>query len=294
MSDFTFRKLEPGDEALLEDFLRPLADSSMFLRSNARKGGLADQGQPDQGTYVAAFADGRIRGVAAHFGNGVVSLQGEGHLPTLLDELGRCSPRAIAALLGGWDQAIEARRLLGLDGADFLVTGKETLFSIELDRLVVPAALASGRLRCRRPAPADAELVTRMRCGYCQESLGEAANPAAFDACMESTERAIAEGTRFLLTEGDQTVASSAFNAQLPDIVQVGGVWTPPALRSRGYGRAVVAGSLLIARAEGVRRSVLFTDHKPSAAQRAYLALGYQPVGDYAVLILKQPQPFPR
>jgi predicted GNAT family acetyltransferase len=36
----------------------------------------------------------------------------------------------------------------------------------------------------------------------------------------------------------------TGFNAQPRGIAQGGGVFTPPALRSRGYARAAVAGSL--------------------------------------------------
>src|SRR5206468_11065013 len=73
----------------------------------------------------------------------------------------------------------------------------------------------------------------------------------------------------------------------LPEIVQIGGVWTPPELRGRGYGRAVVAGSLLAARERNVRRAVLFADPRNTAAQRAYLALGFRIAGDYGLVLLK-------
>ena len=79
----------------------------------------------------------------------------------------------------------------------------------------------------------------------------------------------------------DGPVSYSAFNASLPEIVQVGGVWTPPEQRGRGYARAVVAGSLLDARAERVVRAVLFTENP--AARRAYEALGFQRVGEYGL-----------
>ena len=81
----------------------------------------------------------------------------------------------------------------------------------------------------------------------------------------------------------------SAFNAALPDMVQIGGVYTPPALRGHGYGRAVVAGSLLEARADGVERSILFTAAGNAPAQRAYRALGYRVVGRYGVVVFAEP-----
>jgi predicted GNAT family acetyltransferase len=64
-----------------------------------------------------------------------------------------------------------------------------------------------------------------------------------------------------------------------------GGVYTPPKLRGRGYGRAVVAGSLCDARKQGSRRSVLFTRGTNVAAQRAYRALGYEVLGDFALVL---------
>ena len=71
--------------------------------------------------------------------------------------------------------------------------------------------------------------------------------------------------------------------------MQIGGVWTPPSLRSRGYGRAAVAASLLDARAEGVRVAILFTGKGNVPACRAYEALGFQVIGDYRLVLLKEP-----
>lgn len=91
--------------------------------------------------------------------------------------------------------------------------------------------------------------------------------------------------SQWILLESGRPVAYSAFNARLPDVVQIGGVWTPPELRGRGYARAVVAGSLLEARREGVYRAVLFTGVENVAARRAYEAIGFRVVGDYGLVI---------
>jgi len=81
-------------------------------------------------------------------------------------------------------------------------------------------------------------------------------------------------------------VAYSVFNAMLPDIVQIGGVWTPPECRGRGYARSVVAGSLVAARTQGVARAVLFADPLNAAARAAYLSIGFAIVGDYGLVLL--------
>ncbi len=79
-----------------------------------------------------------------------------------------------------------------------------------------------------------------------------------------------------MLERGGEPVAYAAYNAALPTCVQIGGVWTPPLLRSRGYARAAVAGALLAARERGVPRSVLFTEEDNHPAKAAYRALGYR------------------
>ena len=61
-----------------------------------------------------------------------------------------------------------------------------------------------------------------------------------------------------------------------PDMVQVGGVWTPPQARSRGYARSAVALSLRAARERGVRRAILFTGDHNVPAIKAYRALGFE------------------
>jgi len=68
-------------------------------------------------------------------------------------------------------------------------------------------------------------------------------------------------------------------------MVQVGGVYTLPKCRNRGYGRTVVAGSLLDAKAGGVKKAILFTGMNMEAAQRMYQALGFRPIGDYGLVI---------
>src|SRR5260370_13202818 len=90
--------LGPGDEAALETFLAPHWQSAMFLRANARAAGLADRGARLEGTYVAAWRDGTIVAVAAHFGNGVLALQvpDAALLPSLVQAAAAASRPAVS------------------------------------------------------------------------------------------------------------------------------------------------------------------------------------------------------
>ena len=87
--------------------------------------------------------------------------------------------------------------------------------------------------------------------------------------------------------EGGAPVAKTGFNAVLPDMVQVGAVYTPPDLRGRGYARRAVALHLAQARDLGVQRAILFSAN--AAASRAYEAIGFQRVGAYRVALFDHP-----
>jgi predicted GNAT family acetyltransferase len=125
--------------------------------------------------------------------------------------------------------------------------------------------------------------VADWRVRYAIEALGAAPSPAARDEMRKAFAEAGPVG--WVLVDGGHPVSFSTFTARTRGIVQVGGVYTPPELRGRGYARGVVAGSLLDARARGATRSILFTGRKDVAAQRAYTALGYEPVGPFGLVL---------
>jgi len=285
------RPLAAGDEARLEAFLVRHADTSMFLRSNARAAGLDYRGEAYQGTYVAALDGDAIVAVAAHTWNGMIMVQA----PTMaLDDVVRGAVRAsgrdVTGLSGPYAQVLAGRRALGLNDVPASMDAKERLFRLELDGLVVPGPLARGEVRCIRPRDEDRALITEWRVDYCVEALGDHETPALREICRRDIERVIARRSCFVLLDAASTVvAYTGFNAELPDCVQIGGVFTPKPLRRRGHAQAAVAGSLLVARDSGVTRSILFTSEDNVAATRAYLALGYEIVGDYGLVRFPRP-----
>ena len=205
-------------------------------------------------------------------------------------ELARLSGKRIAGLLGPASQVCEARRVLGLDESPATMDSREGLFALDLDDLRTPPALQDGAVRCRRSTPADLPMLTAWRVDYCVEALGQTAGDKLRARCREDIEQTHEDGRLWLLHDDeDQPVASAAFNAALPDTVQIGGVWTPPELRCRGHARAVVAGALLSAREKGVRRAILFTDETNWPARRAYEAIGFDLVGDFGLVLLAHP-----
>jgi RimJ/RimL family protein N-acetyltransferase len=279
------RVLRPGDETALDAFLADHADTSMFLRANARAAGLSDRGAPLEATYMAALEGGHITGVAAHCWNGMVLVQAPAHAGALACHAVRRSGRAVTGLSGPWAQVVSARAALGLASALTAKDSRDELYVLDLARLVVPQPLVAGELRVRHPATAELALLVGWRVSFSVEALG-APETAELRRVSQADIRLQRErGADWVLVAGDRLVAYAAFNAMLPEIVQIGGVWTPPAERGRGYARSVVAGALLAAGTHGVRRAVLFADPANDAARRAYCSIGFRIVGDYGLVL---------
>ena len=279
------RLLTPLDESRLEDFLALHRDSSMFLRANLRRMGLAYEGKPFQAIFAAAFEGGRLIGVAAHCWNGMVLVQAPDHAADVTTACVGASGLKVTGFSGPLDQVRRARAALGLADADTAADGDEWLYALELSELVVPAALSSGTIVCRPPRPEERDTLCAWRLAYDIETLGGTDSDEHRRRSAEFLDAQITAGDAWVAVDDGAIVSLSAFNASLPDIVQLGGIYTPPGLRGRGYAKVAVAASLVVARERGASRAVLFTNN-PSAS-RTYEALGFRRVGDYALVLFR-------
>jgi predicted GNAT family acetyltransferase len=261
----------------------------MFLLGNLRAAGLVDNGQRYAGVYTAAFEGEAITGVAGHFWNERLVLQAPEHLDTLWLAAVQASGRRILGLAGPASQVARVLDFLAPDPANLQVDEVELLYVLPLDRLAVPAALATGALHGRPIAMHDLDQAVDWWVGYGMETLGEEDTTSVREQRRLYAESAIGEARTWVLEEAGRLVAMSSFNARIREAVQIGGVYTPPALRGQGYARAVVAASLLAARSQGAHLATLFTGVQNLAAQRAYEALGFQVVGDYRLVTFRTP-----
>jgi len=279
------RVLTAADEPLLEEFLAWHRDSSMFLRSNLRRAGLTYEGRVGEATYAGAFRNGRIVGVAAHCWNGMLLLQA----PEQESELARAcvawSGRAVTGVSGPLKQVNRTRSALGLGTVDIALDGAEGLYALDLSRLATPEGLSDGSVSCRPPRPEERDTLCAWRLAYDIEILGATDSAEQRKRSAGFLDDQIAQRNVWVAIADSSLVSLAAFNATLPDIVQLGGIYTPPELRGRGYARAVVGASLVVARERGASRAVLFTD-RPDAI-RAYEALGFRRIGDYSLILLR-------
>jgi len=287
------RVLKSGDETALEAFLMPHVESSMFLIGNLRNVGIVDNGQIYHGTYSAKFEDDKIVGAVAHYWNYNLVLQAQTDLMVLCREVVKGSGRPIKGIIGPNSQVQFVKNALEIDKSNIQMDETERLYSLDLNDVIIPNILQTGKVKARRIEHTDVDLLTKWNTAYAVEALGAEDGPALKKQSGEDSERSVREKRTWILEEDGRPVACSSFNTTIKEAVQIGGVWTPPDLRRQGFGRSVVAASLLDARDDGAIKGILFTGDANIAAQKAYEYLGFRPIGDYSIVLLKSPLDYP-
>jgi RimJ/RimL family protein N-acetyltransferase len=276
------REAGPGDRKAIEALMMRRIDGAMFPLSNLRAHGLGE------GNF-ASDHDQAIR--VWHVGQeSLIALTRRGMLlPLLVGEPDLGNLRGVLAgvtVTGAIGPAASVRPVLAaLDLTDHPMLKDEDEPGFALD-------LADLRVHDRSGAvlvPATAErrpMLVDWRTAYHGEVLGTPAAEAPARAAMEIDGYIARDSHRVLMLDG-QPVAMTGFNARLPEIVQVGAVYTPPYLRNKGYARLAVALHLAEAREAGTRRAVLFA--ASDAAARAYQAIGFQPTFAFALVLFSSP-----
>ncbi|GAA1432280.1 GNAT family N-acetyltransferase [Streptomyces thermospinosisporus] len=160
-------------------------------------------------------------------------------------------------------------------GAEVTLHQRQRLY--RLGELTVPQPVPPGR--ARTAGPEDRAHLSRWYRDFCA-AVGDPVfqEPEAWaDARIE--QRAV---TYWEDPEGE-LVAMACLGPQVAGQVRVSCVYTPPALRRRGYAGAATAEASRTARERGAEEVLLFTDLANPTSNALYQRIGYRPVSDFAV-----------
>ncbi len=275
------REAGPDDRAAIEALLTLRIEQAMFPLVNLRDHGLGRGDFPASHDHAARFW---------RIGDSVIALTRAGILLPLLDGTPDLSGLRTALhglkVSGAVGHAASVRPVIAALGFERLPTNTdrdEPGFTLDLRHLVASDFPGTA---LRPITPGDLPLLTRWRETYIGEVLGQT-GPAARSRAEAELAAYLAKDSHRLLLHHGTPVAMTGFNAILPEIVQIGGVYTPADLRGRGYARHAVALHLAEARGKGTARAVLFAAN--DAAARAYRAIGFQPAEPFTLFLLSAP-----
>ena len=271
------------DAPQIAAFLTRHCDPSMFALANLAQHGM-DNDHPRALRCWLRHAAGQITDVMTITTEGMAMPQ----CPTFAPDDWTIAAQATAGipLIGIIGPAVQARGFAlaaGLSHAPASLNQDEPFMALDLSRLAVP----EGQAQIVPLAAAPRHTVFDWMTAYQVEALGSDL-PKARDRAEHSLAAYLAAGSHVVLMRGDTPLAMTGFNARLPGIVQIGGVYTPPDLRGLGHARRAVALHLAQAQGMGVARAVLFSASK--AAARAYHAIGFRQTGDWTLCLFDSPQ----
>ena len=274
-----WRLAEQSDIPSIERFLRDHIQSSMFPLGNLRDHGL-DGPHPRSMTFW--LLGDRPRAALGITKEGMILPQCPGmshaELSAAAELIRDVKP------LGVIGDAVQVRQVInaaGWQGRATSLGDDEPAFALSLDDLVIPELTDVDLVPL---VEMGREQAKAWRKGYLLETPGLIQKDLDLQA-MEDVDRYLERDSHRVLLQAGKPVAMTGFNVMLPDVVQIGGVFTPCELRGRGYARTAVALHLAEARAAGARKAVLFA--ASNAAARAYVAIGFAPAGTFSLVLFR-------
>jgi predicted GNAT family acetyltransferase len=159
------------------------------------------------------------------------------------------------------------------------VLREQGIYSLEH---VQPVPEAAGR--SRDATEDDLPLLLNWMDAFGREALGEE-DPGRVESRRFVEHRLRAEEGGFVLWEDSgEPVSLSGWGGPTPNGIRIGPVYTPPALRGRGYATSLVAQLSQRLLDGGLRFCFLFTDLANPTSNRIYERIGYVRVGESAML----------
>lgn len=266
----------PDMGAKLCDFLRQHLDHAMFPLNN-----IAQYGIDGRHDYAMRFWVAKAGGVITD----AVGLANSGAVMPVCPNADWAALRAalqgesVARFLGPAQQVRPLIAALGMENVATTLDDDDGQYALELSQLRLP----DGPGNIVPIAQAPEAVIRDWLVQYEREALQAPPEQAVRDADF-SYNQYCAESSHVVLMAGETPLAMTGFNARIPEAVQIGGVFTPPDLRGRGYARRALALHLDSARGKGVSRASLFAASEVAA--RAYIGIGFERIGDWTLYMM--------
>ena len=124
--------------------------------------------------------------------------------------------------------------------------------------------------------PLEIPIIAKWIQAFEAEALGESQ-----ELDLARAERLITGGQIFTWTVDEETVSMAMKTRPIAHSITIGGVYTPPQHRCRGYAGALVANLSQYLLHDGYQFVNLFTDLDNPTTNKIYMEVGYHPVCDF-------------
>lgn len=282
---YTIEFVDQTSQSEMLTFLKQHENYALFLLGNFEDYGLKLTEAPYSGNFKLIRQLGEVVGVFCLTKTGSLLIEATVYEPIFDDILGSCLQEQIpmTGLIGSWAichpfwEFLKGKKVIQQE----VFASKEILYSIDLSQvsyLEQPAVRLLTSIDFRQWKVLNADYLE-------EEGIpSDLSDEDLLRLFLEKVEKRIMWG--YFLEE--RLVSVAELNAKALDLGQVGGVYTAPAFRQRGYAKSVMQQLLVdCQRLHGMRKVIIFTGDKNVHAQKLYLSLGVKPMGYFALLFGK-------
>lgn len=283
MNEYRLEKVIETNREELVSFLHRYANFSLFLLQNLHKYGYQLTDHDHSGNYKLIRREKNIVCVFSLTKRGNLLVTAESKDPSLFSLIVKaCEEESIRlqGLLGDWEichpfwEFLKENKIITRES----LVSKEVLYSTALTE-----KKTSGQREVKVLSLSDFDEWLNLDREYRKE-LHFPSNQSRDELYREFSDR-VEKKIVWGLVEENQIVSMAALNAQVGDIAQVGGVYTRPLHRKRGYSRRVMLHLLHETKTlHQIRKLIIFTGEGNISARKLYESLGVEQVGNYALL----------
>ncbi len=278
--NFIIENFTPSSEEKMLHFLKEHENTSLFLLGNFESYGPYIGSSPFSGNYKLIRSSDKIIGVFALTKKGNLFI--ESAIPeSLFDKvIDACQEEGIPieGLFGNWEVCSPFWSHLKKKK----VIQKETYAQKEILYTINPKLEEKASPFIRQLKESDLEAWLPLRLAYISE-YGFPSHLTAEELkeyFLEKVEKKIIWGY-FI---GDQLVSIADLNAKAFDLGQVGGVYTLPTYRRKGYSKALIRRLFHDSKElHAIRKLIIFTGKDNLPACKVYESLGCKPAGFFAL-----------
>lgn len=271
-----------SQEEMLQ-FLKERENYTLFLLSNFENFGINLTENPYSGNFKLIRLSGKMLGVFCLTKHGTLLIEADVREPIFDTVLEAClqEPIQLKGVIGNWEFCGRFWEFLKAKGIIQQVNyaSRTVLYSMDLS-----ADNFFSQENVRLLTESDYAQWRPLRLDYlAEEGLpNDLTESQFFEQFVDKVGKKIIWG--FFLDNALVSIAN--LNAKALDLGQVGGVYTIPAQRKRGYSKAVMNQILRDAKElHSIRKLIIFTGDNNLPAQKLYLSLGVEQVGYFALLI---------
>jgi RimJ/RimL family protein N-acetyltransferase len=282
---FSVEKVSPDTQEEMVDFLKRHENYSLFLLGNFENYGAILSDSPYSGNFKLIRSSDEIVSVFCLTKKGSLLIQSVILEPIFDFVLASClqEPIPITGLVGNWDfcqlfwKFLKQKALIQSE----TFASKEILYKLDLSKISYPL-----NPDVRILTADDYNQWKPLRLAYLQEEgfPNDLNDEQLLQSFLEKCKKRIIWGY-FLM---DRLVSIADLNAKASDLGQLGGVYTDPNFRKKGYSKAVIHKLVSdIKEIHNIRKLIIFTGENNFPAQKLYESLAVNPVGYFALLFGK-------